>query len=84
MRRLAFLAILAAGAALTACEAETGRSEAAPVVEPAPAETELPPAEEPAPEAAPPAESEAGYQAPATEPRSSEESVQPESETLFY
>ena len=83
MRRLAFIAMLAAGAALSACEAETRYDDEAPPPEPAPVGTAPPVAETPAPPPEPePAPT--GYQEPLPEPRSSEESVQPESETLFY
>lgn len=82
MRRLAFLAVLAAGATLAACEAETSYDEAPPP-EPAPVET-APPADETPPPAPEPEPADTGYQEPLPEPRSSEESVQPESETLFY
>ena len=88
MRKLTLLTVLAAAAALAACgDADRDYGEEDVVVEPAPVEPAPVTDEEPLDGAAEgdPASDADPYAPPLPEDqRSSEETVQPESETLFY
>lgn len=87
MRRLTLLTVLAAGAALMACgEAERDYGDEDAFVEPAPVEPAPATDEEPLDGAIEGDASEGEPYAPPLpeDRRSSEETVQPESETLFY
>lgn len=84
MKRLSLFAAVCAGLALASCEDPIPQQ-----VEVAPPPAELPDAEAAADQGVPAADTTAptdlppGQHSP-SEPRSSEQSVQPESETLFY
>ena len=88
MRRLTLLTVLAAGAALVACDqAERDYGDEDAFVEPAPVEPAPAMGEEPldgAIEGDPAADAEPYAPPLPDDARTSEETVQPESETLFY